>query len=174
MQDDNILRVFDWVILTNAAATSFWSFLSNHRSQINKIRWRSSAIDNLSLVLPEQTAKNRYIQRWMLRIINVDNALSEREYSSNIEAELHLDIADDLIAENNGKFVLSVVNGKGNIEKGGKGDLKLDIRGLASLFTGLFSPQQLQLLGKIDGTESAISIATGIFADTSPWMMDFF
>ncbi|MEL7243722.1 MAG: GNAT family N-acetyltransferase [Cyanobacteria bacterium J06573_2] len=171
---DNILSVVDWVTLTNAATKTFWSFLSNHRSQIDKIRWRSSAIDNLTLILPEQTVKNRFIQRWMLRIINVEKALSTRGYFSGIETELHLEITDDLIAENNGKFILSVVEGRGNIEKGGKGELKLDIRGLASLFTGLFTPQQLQILGKIEGTEKALSQATQIFSGTSPWMMDFF
>lgn len=171
---DSILSVVDWVTLTNAATKTFWSFLSNHRSQIDKIRWRSSAIDNLTLILPEQTVKNRFIQRWMLRIINVEKALSTRGYFSGIETELHLEIKDDLIAENNGKFILSVVEGHGNIEKGGKGELKLDIKGLASLFTGLFSPQQLQLAGKIEGTEKALSQAKQIFTSTSPWMMDFF
>ncbi|MEM6401522.1 MAG: GNAT family N-acetyltransferase, partial [Cyanobacteria bacterium P01_D01_bin.116] len=173
-ENDNILSVVDWVILTNAAAKTFWSFLSNHRSQIDKIRWRSSAIDNLTLILPEQTAKNRFIRRWMLRIINVEKALSIRGYSSGIETELHLEITDDLISENNGKFILSIANGSGNIAKGGKGELKLDIRGLAPLYTGLFTPQQLQLAGKIDGTDEAISTATQIFAGSSPWMMDFF
>ena len=172
--NENILSVVDWVTLTNAATKTFWSFLSNHRSQIDKIRWRSSAIDNLMFILPEQTAKNRFIQRWMLRIINVEKALSSRGYSPGIETELQLEITDDLIAENNGKYVLSIAKGCGKIIKGGKGELKLDIRGLASLFTGLFSPQQLQVAGKIDGTEQAISTATQIFAGTSPWMMDFF
>ncbi|MGB6297227.1 MAG: GNAT family N-acetyltransferase [Rivularia sp. (in: cyanobacteria)] len=173
VDNDNILSVVDWVVLTKAAAQSFWSFLNNHRSQIDKIRWRSSAIDNLTLILPEQTAKNRFINRWMLRIINVEKALSTRGYPSEIETELHLDIEDDLIAENNGKFILSIANGSGNITKGGKGNFRLDIKGLATLYTGLFTPQQLQLAG-IEATEKVISTATQIFAGSSPWMMDFF
>ncbi|MEO1430587.1 MAG: GNAT family N-acetyltransferase [Cyanobacteria bacterium J06633_8] len=174
IEDDNIIRVFDWVILTNVAAQSFWSFLNNHRSQIDKIRWRGSVIDNLTLMLPEQTAKIKSNQRWMLRIINLEKALSTRGYPLGVEAELHLEITDDLIAENNGKFILSVAKGSGNIAKGGKGKLKLDIRGLASLYGGLFSPQQLQLAGKLDGTENSLANATRIFSGTSPWMMDFF
>ena len=170
----NILSVVDWTTLTNAATKTFWYFLSNHRSQIDKIRWRGSAIDNLALILPEQTAKNRFIQRWMLRIINVEKALSARSYHKAVETELHLEITDDLIAENNGKFILSIANGSGNITKGGKGELKLDIKGLAPLYTGLFSPQQLQLAGKLDATDNALSTATQIFAGSSPWMMDFF
>ncbi len=172
--NDNILSVVDWVVLTNAATKTFWSFLNNHRSQIDKIRWRGSAIDNLTLILPEQTAKMRTSQRWMLRILNVEKALSARSYPSDFETELHLEITDDLIAENNGKFILSISNGSGNITKGGKGELKLDIGGLAPLYTGLFSPQQLQLAGKLDATDKVLSTATQIFAGTSPWMMDFF
>ncbi|MEO1375335.1 MAG: sterol carrier protein domain-containing protein, partial [Cyanobacteria bacterium J06635_10] len=60
------------------------------------------------------------------------------------------------------------------VTKGGKGELKLDIRGLVPLYTGLFTPQQLQLAGKLDGTDTALSNATEIFTGTSPWMADFF
>ena len=174
IENDNILRVSDWVILSNAAAQSFWSFLSNHRSQIDKIRWRSSQIDYLSLLLPEQTAKTRHLQRWMLRLINLKKALSTRGYPPGIQTELHLEVTDDLIAENNGNFILSIANGRGNVAKGGKGELKLDIRGLAPLYAGLFTPQQLQLMGKLDATDTALEIATKIFAGSSPWMADFF
>jgi len=173
-EDGAILRVRDWVVLTNAAAQTFWSFLNNHRAQIDKIRWRSSVIDSLALLLPEQTTEIKFTQCWMLRIINAEKALSARGYFSGIETELHLEITDDLIAENNGKFILSVANGCGNIAKGGKGELKLDIRGLAPLYTGLFSPRQLQLAGKLDGTEIELSKATQAFAGSFPSMMDYF
>lgn len=173
-EDGAILRVRDWVVLTNAAAQTFWSFLNNHRSQIDKIRWRGSVIDNLSLLLPEQTAKIKFTKGWMLRVIDVEKALSARGYLSGIEAELHLEITDDLITENNGKFILSVANGRANVAKGGKAELKLDIRGLAPLYTGLFTPQQLQLAGKLDATDTELSTATKIFTGMSPWMADFF
>ncbi|MDF5731553.1 MAG: sterol carrier protein domain-containing protein, partial [Rhizonema sp. PD38] len=57
---------------------------------------------------------------------------------------------------------------------GGNGELKLDIRGLAPLYTGLFTPHQLQLMGKLDATPTALSVATQIFAGLSPWIADFF
>lgn len=172
--DGAILRVRDWVVLTNAAAQTFWSFLNNHRAQIDKIRWRGSVIDHLTFVLPEQTAKIKFTESWMLRIINIEAALSTRGYLSGIETELHLEIKDDLIAENNGKFILSVANGQGNVAKGGRGELKLDIGGLAPLYAGLFTAQQLQLAGKLDATDMVLSTATKIFAGSSPWMADYF
>ncbi|MBD2607857.1 GNAT family N-acetyltransferase [Scytonema hofmannii FACHB-248] len=173
-KDGAILRIHDWVVLTTAAAQTFWSFLANHRSQIDKIRWRSSPVDSLSLLLPEQTAKLKHISRWMLRVIDVVKALEKRGYPKKIQTELHLEVEDDLIAENNGKFILSIANGRGEVTKGGKGELQLDIKGLAPLYTGLFTPQQLQIAGKLQGTETSLDTATQIFAGSSPWMIDFF
>jgi len=173
-EDGSVIRVRDWVVLTAAAAKSFWSFLANHRSQIDKVRWKGSALDFLMLLLPEQTAKPRFVKRWMLRVLDVGKALEKRGYPPGIETELHLEVQDRLLAENNGKFILSVSNGRGEVTRGGKGELKLDVQGLAPLYTGLFSPQQLQVAGKLDGTETAISTTTQLFAGVSPWMPDFF
>jgi predicted acetyltransferase len=173
-KDGEILSVKDWVLHTVAAAQTFWSFLANHRSQIHKVRWKSSAIDPLTLLLPEQTAKIWSESRWMLRVVDVVKALEVRGYPSGIQAELHLEIQDNLLAENNGKFILSVANGRGEVTKGGKGELQLNIRELAPLYTSLFTPYNLQIAGKLDGTETAISAATQIFAGSSPWMADFF
>ncbi len=173
-EEGSILRIKDWALLTTAALQSFWNFIASHRSQIKKVRWRSSVVDYLGLVLPEQTAKIKSTMRWMLRVIDVVKALEMRGYPPGIEAELHLEIKDDLFAENNGKFILVISNGHGEVTSGGKGELQLDIKGLAPLYTGFFTPQQLQLAGKLTATESALLVATQIFTGASPWTPDFF
>ncbi|MCP6760604.1 MAG: GNAT family N-acetyltransferase [Fischerella sp. CENA71] len=173
-EEGSILRIKDWVLLTTAAVQSFWNFIASHRSQIEKVRWRSSVVDYLGLVLPEQTAKIKSTIRWMLRVIDVVKALEMRGYPPGVDTELHLEIQDDLFAENNGKFILAVSNGRGEVTSGGKGELQLDIKGLVPLYTGLFTPQQLQLAGKLTATESALLAATQIFTGASPWMPDFF
>jgi predicted acetyltransferase len=173
-EDGEILWVKDWVLATVAATQTFWSFLANHRSQIHQVRWKSSAIDSLTLLLPEQTAKICSQFRWMLRVIDVVKALELRGYPPGIQAQLHLEIQDNLLTGNNGKFILSVANGRGEVTRGGKGELQLDIRELAPLYTSLFTPYHLQQAGKLDGTETAILAATQIFTGASPWMADFF
>jgi len=169
-----LIYVRDWVVLTVAATRRFWTFVADHRSIVKKVRWRSSTIEPLTLMLPEQTNKIRFSEHWMLRVIDVSQALEKRGYPLGIETELHLEIFDDLLAENNGKFVLSIFNGQGKVTKGGKGELKLDIRGLAPLYTGLFTPHQLQLIGKLEAKETALLTATQIFASSQPWMPDHF
>ncbi len=171
--DDSFLLVRDWVVLTPEAAKTFWAFLASHRTQMDEIHWKGSSCDIMTLLLPEQNVETRFVERWLLRVIDVQKALLMRGYPQGT-AELHLEVQDDLIAANNGKFILSVANGRGEVTKGGKGELKIDVRSLAPLYTGLFTPQQLQLAGKLEATETSIAAATQIFAGTSPWMPDYF
>ncbi len=170
----NLIEIEDWVLLTTAAVRRFWTFICDHRSQIEKVRWRHSTVDFLTLLLPEQTAKIYTSRRWMLRVVDVSLALEKRGYPLELKAELHLEIRDNLIAENNGKFVLTVANGRGEVTKGGKGELQLEINSLSPLYTGFLTPYQLQLTGYLQATEKTLSVATQIFAASSPWMADFF
>lgn len=169
------LVVKDWVLLTPAAIRRFWSFLAAHRSQIEMIQWRSAPIDPLSLVLPEQNnVKIRSLTRWMLRIVNVKQALETRKYPTSIEAELHFEIQDPLLPANGGKLILTVANGVGTVTSGGRGDLQIEISSLSPLYTGLFSARQLQGCDRLTATDSALTIATQLFAGSPPWMPDHF
>lgn len=168
------ILIRDWVALTPAAGQRLWMFLADHRSQIEKVVWRGGVMNPFLLLLTEQTVKVRSLERWMLRVIDVRKALAGRGYPLGVEAELHLAIQDDLLAENNGDFILRVSGGRGEVTRGGKGELQLNVRGLASLYTGLFSPRQLQVSGYLAGMEQAVAIATSMFADSEPWMPDFF
>ncbi|MFB2934396.1 enhanced intracellular survival protein Eis [Aerosakkonemataceae cyanobacterium BLCC-F154] len=168
------LLILDWVALTTAAAKRLWTFIADHRSQIETATWRGSTVHPLLLFLPEQTAKVKNSTIWMLRIVNVAKALSERGYPKGVEAELHLAVQDDLLTDNNGNFILRVSGGSGEVTRGGKGELRLNIRGLSPLYTGLYTPHQLQFSGFLEATDRVIATATEIFAGSVPWMADFF
>jgi predicted acetyltransferase len=168
------IQIRDWVLLTSEAIERFWTFLGDHRSQIDVIQWRSAPIDALTLSLPEQVAKVRELDRWLLRIIHVKHALEQRGYPPGIEAELHFDIHDPLFPRNTGKFILTVANGVGTVIAGGRGDLQLDINTLSPLYSGLFSPIQLKGYDRLSGTDQALAIATQLFTGSPPWMPDFF
>jgi len=168
------LRIRDWSVLSVAAGKSLWTFLADHRSMVDKIYWRSAAIDPLALLLPEQSPKLESSMKWMLRIVNVRSALEQRGYPAEIETELHFDIHDDLLANNHGKFILFVSQGRGYVTPGGTGAIKLGIRGLAALYSGLYSPHQLQLVGFLGGSEATLNLASRVFSGSSPWLPDFF
>lgn len=168
------LQVWDWVALTPSAIECLWTFIADYRSQIDDVRWYAGAIDPRLLLLPEQTAKLNRSELWFLRVIDLQKALTWRGYPQLIEAELHLAVKDDLIAENDGNFILTVTKGKGEVTRGGRGELQLDISSLAPLYTGLFTPLQLKVTGKLEATNEAIITATQMFVGSHPWMPDFF
>lgn len=172
--EGTVLQIKDWAVLTAAAVRSFWSFLTAHRSQIDKVRWRGAVVDALTLLLPQQRIKSRFIDRWLLRVIDVSRALEARGYPPGLQTELHIEIQDDLLVENSGKYVLSVADGRGTVVRGGTGELRLDIRSLAPLYSGLLTPHQLRLAGHLVAPETALSTATQLFAGETPWMPDFF
>ncbi|MDB9313679.1 sterol carrier protein domain-containing protein [Spirulina sp. CS-785/01] len=110
---------------------------------------------------------------WMLRVINVPLALEMRPYPP-VDAELHLDVGDDLLADNQDRFILQVSGGKGEVKRGGRGDLHLPIRSLSPLFTGFFSASQLARMGQLEGTEAAIATAQFLFHCDRPSLADIF
>ncbi|WP_293106242.1 sterol carrier protein domain-containing protein [Moorena sp. SIOASIH] len=175
-EDDHGLRITvnDWALLTTAAIKRFWTFIADHRSLVDQVHWYSSPHDPLMLLLPEQTAKIDTRYYWMSRVIDVPKALEKRGYPVGIDGELHLEVDDDLIEANNGRFRLRVHEGQGEVTPGGNGDLQISIRGLASLYTGLFSPRQLELTGYLKATKEALSVATLLFSGSEPWMSDMF
>jgi predicted acetyltransferase len=176
LQENNRIHIYirDWVLLTPAARQRFWSFLADHRSIVEKVHWHHSTFDSLTFLLDERTTKIEQAGHWLLRIIDVQKALEKRGYPKDVETELHLEVQDDLLPQNNRKFVLKVCGGKGEVSVGGTGELCLSIRGLAPLYTGLFTPQQLQQAGQLQATEKALSAATQLFSGNLPWMPDYF
>ena len=114
-QKEEAIEIRDWALLNASAAKRLWTFLADHRSIIEKVTWQGSVFNPFTLLLPEQTGKIVKQMNWMLRIINVPLALSKRGYPTTLAAELHLDVRDDLITANNGKFCLKVSQGKGEV-----------------------------------------------------------
>lgn len=168
------LEVRDMVALTPAAARRLWTFFADHRSLADKVIWQGQAGDPLLSLLTEQTYKIAHLERWLVRVVDVPKALSMRGYPIGLEAELHLEIQDNVLPDNNGKFVLAVSGGRGEVTRGGRGELRLDVRGLSPLFTGLLTAHQLQTIGKIEGDADSLSTAMLLFASPEPWMPDHF
>lgn len=169
------IHVRDMAALTPEAARTLWAFLYGHRAFVRNVFWYGPACDPL-LCLPEES---RYVEtlneeRWMLRIVNVEKTLEQRGYLPDVDAELNLEIEDDLIEENNGKYILRVSEGHGQVERGGQGDLKMHVRGLAALFSSFLPARTLRMTGWLEGEESALLQAEQVFAGPQPWMPEIF
>jgi predicted acetyltransferase len=174
-RERNHLLVRDLVVLSAAAAQTLWAFFSNHQTIVDTVSWNGPAVDPLLIVPLELATQVAWQRRWMTRITDVRGAFSSRGYPGDIEEELHLEVTDDLIAANNGRFRVRIHGGIAEVSDGGHGSLRAGIRGLAPLFSGLLTPRQLHRLGVIEAdTACVLDTAARCLAGPEPWMPDKF
>ena len=172
--DQSTLTVLDWAMTTPDAGRSLWGFLTRMGSQLDQVRWCGGAIDPMALLLPDGTASLKTLQYWWLRLVNVPKALAGRGYGRGIETALTIAVVDANIPANQGCWTLEVADGCGKVLPGGEARITLPVSGLASLYSGVLSPYQLQQMGWLEGTQDAVAIAAAIFAGPSPWLPNFF
>lgn len=183
---DYALRVTDLVVLT-PAGRRLLTFFADHRTMSDNVVWCGSPADPLLMTLSEHTYKTRRLIQWMLRILDVEKALSARGYPRGVEAEIRLRVRDDQLPENNDDFVLRVAGGRGRVRRAGRagggrpsvrrgrgGHIAIHVRGLAPLYTGYLSPVELAEAGLLEGPRRQIEALAPLFAGPVPWMADMF
>jgi len=166
---DLVLR--DWAALTPAAGRRLLTFFADHRSLADHVRFAAGPTSPLLMLDREQAAKPVRALRWMLRIVDVKAALEARGYGAGVAAEAHLDVRDDVLPSNAGRWTLEVSGGRARVRKGGRGTVTIDVRGLAALFSGFMSPRELVATGYVDGHCDALD---AMFAGPHPWMAEIF
>lgn len=177
------LHMSDFAAGTPRAGRRLFSFLQDHRSLADEAVFFGNGNDPALLLLPERTYHVMLGDHWMLRIVDVGAALTARGWPAHggEPIELHFDVEDDLLNDNNGRYILEVsAAGAAQVSTGGDGDLKIDIRGLASLYSGFASPRDLISTGlltvasHVKHPEAVLNRATMLFAGPMPTMVDGF
>jgi predicted acetyltransferase len=167
------IHLTDVCFLSAAAGRRILTFFADHATMVKKIRWAGGPNDPLLELLGENRFRIIHYFPGFVRIVSVPPALRARGYPA-IEAEIHFRIWDDLIRANSGDFVLTVSRGRGKVKKGGGGKVRLDVKTLAQLYTGRYSPRELALLGRIEAGEKELDALAAVFAGPMPWLPDDF
>ncbi|MEO8694375.1 MAG: GNAT family N-acetyltransferase, partial [Acidimicrobiales bacterium] len=83
-----------------------------------------------------QRVKRTFAMPWMVRLVDAAAAIAQRGYNPHVDVEVEVELSDEVLGHNSGRFVLRVRDGHGSLEPGGRGTLPLDIREFAAAFTG--------------------------------------
>jgi predicted acetyltransferase len=166
--------VLDLVALTPAAGRRILTIFADHKSLANEMVIHSSPYDPMWNLLREQSCATRLLYHWMLRIVNVPAALAARGYPENVTAEIHFAVRDPLFPENERPFVLEIAGGGAAVRPGGRGSFRVDVRGLASIYSGFQSPEAVQVTGLLEAPPTELRLAATAFAGAAPWMPDMF
>jgi len=169
---ENPLIVYDYAAPDHETAKELVLFLSRQNTMSPYIIWHGGREDVLAHLT--DPGKIDAWLGWMIRIVNARKALEFRGYNPHIEASVDFEVEDPILPYNNGRFNLSVSNGKGFISEGGKGDLKINIRGLAPLYSGYLDPYDIKQIGLLQGNDEILTKAQAIFTGAKPWMTDMF
>lgn len=164
----------DFVFTTPSAGRRLWGFLADFSMMSEDLVFSGGPTHPALTLLNQQRHKVECKDSWLIRIADLKAALEERGYSPAVRAEVHLDVHDDLVSANTGKWVLRVEGGRARAERGGRGDLTLGVRGLATVYSGYYTPVQAALLGLVEGSEQALAATGSVFSAGTPWMSDMY
>jgi predicted acetyltransferase len=168
------IHVVDAVVLTAAAGRRVLRMLADHRSIAKHAKLISGPGDPLFLLLREESLEVSSVMRWMLRIVDVRAALEKRGWPATSSAEVHLDVRDPILRENARRWVLELDRGRASVREGGSGGIAIDIRGLAALYSGFLTAEDLQVAGLCNGDAADLARASAVFAGPAPWVGDRF
>ncbi|WP_051340678.1 GNAT family N-acetyltransferase [Azospirillum halopraeferens] len=173
------LVVVDHCVLSGSALRRVRDFLAGYRSMVDEIVWVGGPEDPLVHGAHEARAAVDGWEEWLLRVVDVEAALTARGYPPGATGDLTITVADPLFACNHGCFHLTVANGRGTVTRpadagtGGRG-VRLSVAALAPLYTGHLGPAALARQGLMEGTADDLATAARLFAGPRPWMPDRF
>jgi predicted acetyltransferase len=166
--------VRDFVARTPAAGRRILRLLADHRSMARRATLVTGPGDPLLLAAREEKLEVAEHLRWKLRVVDVRAALERRGWSPCVRGEVHLDVRDALLPENARRWAVEVAGGRAEVREGGSGAIAIDVRGLASLFSGFLPAEELRAAGLCDGRDADLATATAVFAGPAPWVGDFY
>ena len=178
----------DRVVAASAATTqALWAVAASNSSVAGIVRAQVGPSDPFWWMLREQDANIDERESWMLRLLDAPAAIAARGFPA-ADLAVPLQITDDLLAANSGRWELTVTAGAGRLSRcrtepvtppaapaspGGQTPLALSARGLAALYAGT-PVATLRRAGLADGGSPAADAALdGAFAAT-PYMLDGF
>ena len=148
------------VALDRDAYRAIFGFVQSMGSMARALRTRLPEYVLLATLDHPHRVEQTHAHPFMTRVIDASAAVAARGYSPHIDAEIHLDLHDGVLAANDGPFVLQVRGGVGVLEPGGRGEVGVDI--------GDFSTAYM-------GGACTVAPLVGVFAaPTPPTLVDFF
>jgi predicted acetyltransferase len=168
------LRIQDWGWLPGHDLAAVGA-LSGYRTLEGVIGWSGPDPDPLLFLLPNEAIRLVRRSHWMLRLVDLAAALGARPYPPDAAGRVDLRVDDPLCPWNSGAWTLEVEHGHGRLERKGAaggpaGAATTSIRGLAALFTGFATPDELARVGLLDGVDSTgLALLGRAFASPEPF-----
>jgi predicted acetyltransferase len=168
------LIVQEAIATTPRAAQAALALMSHHKSIAEWVVFPDGPQGPLhKLISGNQARLEATSKEWLLRLTDVPAALAQRGYPP-LDAELQLDVVDESMPENAGRYVLRLSAGTPRVTIGGEGRIRLDVRALAAIFTGFCHPKEMQSAGLLHAEPDDLARVGAVFAGPAPFILDTF
>jgi predicted acetyltransferase len=169
------VTVADLIGLTPSATAALLSMLGSWASVAPTLLLRLPDTDPTLLMTSLASARVESREPWMLRVVDAVDAIAARGWPTYLNGRVDLDLTDDVCPWNAGSHQLVLADGQGRLEPGGRADVRLTARGLATLYAGAAGPAILRHAGLLSGgdarTDEFLQAAT---AGPPPTLLDHF
>ncbi|MYD99555.1 MAG: GNAT family N-acetyltransferase [Gammaproteobacteria bacterium] len=161
---DQEFTIRDLAWLDADAYRSLWSFIASH-DLVGRVRWTSAPLDDPApelLIEPRMLHPSVQEGTWS-RIVDVPTALTSRGY--DVAAELGIEVEDDpLTPWNDGVWHLEASPEGAHAQPSRQTpDIRLNVKALASLWSGFRSASELARWGFVEGDRQALARADEVF-----------
>jgi predicted acetyltransferase len=115
---------------------------------------------------------------WMLRLVDLPRALTVRGYPQSTHASLVLNVHDEHLPENSGRWLLRVHDGQASCEPAANAspanDIRCDVQSLAAVYAGFLSPLSLFSQATMQGPQRELETLAALMPTAAPACFDFF
>ncbi len=179
---DNIMKVEEYVSLTNEARKGLWNFICQHDSMVDKVEVMLSVHDPFPYFLKEPKLKTEVSPYFMGRIVNAEKALSSYPFlHSDTDRKVFIHLDDRAAPWNTGSYLISregikfypVKEGSSCVTEPKRG-LHMNINSLTAILFGYKRPQDLHDLELLKGDIDEVEQLEKIIPAFKPFFYDFF
>jgi len=179
---DRRLDVADLAFVDHDAYVAVLGFLADHDSQVETVALQREAETSLLDVAPDPAAVECEIRPGpMVRVVDVEHALSTVSYPEDVAVDLSLAVTDDTAHWNDGVFELTVVDGEGDCTRREQAstdpsaDATVDVGTLSQLVVGYHAVEEARRVAglSVERESVADALATA-FPPETVYMRQFF
>lgn len=127
------------------AAAELLGYLRGFASLGQSVSWPSPPGDSwCELLTGRAPTSDASTHHWMLRILDVELALSLRGWPMGLQTEFVLAVRDEQLTRNNGRWLVSIAEGRATLAPtSGAPELEVDVTALGALYSGWRSATDL-------------------------------
>ncbi len=170
--------VHDFWAATDRAAAAMLAFLGSHNSRIPTVAFQRTGLPPAPVLLHNLhragSATARAWHPWMLRVLDVVEAVRLRGWPDDLDVTIRLEVAGET-GDTTERFTLRLTAGKGELAPSTReGALRLTRRQFAVWYAGGYRTVAAAMLAGVHGDPQEVARLVRATADREPWLPEYF